>query len=439
MKAKKIIYIVLIVFLCLPAVQSLLKIFPEKPLNGSYELPKKPVLKIKTWFNDDFQEKYNSYLDQTIAFRPFLVRINNQIAFSLFDTALANGVIIGKNNFLFEKNYIDECQGKNFVGEKKIKAEVEKTRYIQQKLAENNQHLIIVLAPGKGTYFPEYIPDKYLNPEKDYPTNYKSYRKHFTESGINLIDFNSWFRSMKDSSHYPLYTKSGIHWSSYGVALAVDSLVKYMEKQAGIDMIDFGWDKLDLTRKARDTDDDIAKGMNLLFPLNNGLLAYPHLTYKDGTGKVKPNVIVVADSYYWCILGTGITARLFNENQFWYYNQEVYSSAWQGSKKFTEINKNDEIKKPNFIIVLFTDANLYRFPYNFFDDVINAFKSPSVPVAALAESKEQKIKKIMDDILASPEWSKEIRKKATERNISFESMLRIDATWMLEQNNSNGN
>lgn len=437
MKTKKIIYIVLIVFLCFPALQSMLKIFPEKPLNGSYELPDKPQLKVKTWFNDDFQEKYNSYLDQTISFRPFLVRINNQIAFSLFDTALANGVIIGKNNCLFEKNYIDECQGKNFVGEQKIKAEVEKAKYIQQKLAENNQHLIIVLAPGKGTYFPEYIPDKYLNPGKDYPTNYKSYRKHLTESGINLIDFNSWFKSMKDTSRYPLYTKAGIHWSSYGVALSVDSLVHYMEKQAGIDMVDFGWDKLDLTRKARDTDDDIARGMNLLFPLNNGLMAYPHLTYKEGTGKVKPNVIVVADSYYWCILGTGIAARLFNENEFWYYNQEVYSSSWQGSKKFTEINKTDEIKKPNFIIVLFTDANLYRFPYNFFDDVINAFKSPSVPVSNLTENKEQKIRKIMDDILASPQWKAEVQKKADKKKVSFETMLRGDATWMYEQNKSN--
>lgn len=434
MKTKKIIYILLIALLCLPALQSFFQLLPEKPLNGSFQIPAKPKLSVKTWFNDSFQEKFNPYLDQTIAFRPFLVRINNQIAFTIFDTALANGVIIGKKNCLYEKNYIEECQGRNFVGEEKIRKEVEKAKILQALLEERKQHLIIVLAPGKGTYFPENIPDNYLNPAKEFPTNYKSYKKHFTESGINLIDFNAWYISMKDTSRYPLYTKAGIHWSTYGVALAVDSLVNYMEKQAGIDMPDFGWDKLELTRKPRETDDDIAKGMNLLFPVSTEILAYPHLTYKNSHEKVKPNVIVIADSYYWCILGPGIAASLFNENQFWYYNQEVYSSSWQGAKKFTEISKNDELKKPKFIIVMFTDANLYKFPYNFFDDALKALNTSTGTSKITGEEKEIKIQRIMNDILASPQWKKEIENKAREKKVSFETMLRGDATWMYEQN-----
>ena len=120
----------MMLLLILPAIQQYTGFIPEKPLKGAIAKPEVPVLSLKTWFDVSFQESYDDYLEQGIGFRPTLIRINNQIAFSLFDTALANSVIIGKDNYLFELNYIKAYEGIDFAGYEKIRDQVEKARLL---------------------------------------------------------------------------------------------------------------------------------------------------------------------------------------------------------------------------------------------------------------------------------------------------------------------
>ncbi|MBK7175462.1 MAG: hypothetical protein IPH84_20100 [Bacteroidales bacterium] len=327
-----ILFFILLTALVLPAIQQYTGLIHEKPLSGAIEKPVRPHLTLKSWFDASFQEKYDDYLEQGIGFRPTLIRINNQVAFSLFDTAQANGVIIGKNNYLYEANYIKAYLGLDYIGDARIREQLTKARFVQDKLKEHNKHFLLIFAPGKASYFPEYFPEGYRN-TKQGPTNYASFINNSKELGVNYIDFNDWFLKMKKTSPYPLYSKTGIHWSLYGVALAVDSLVRYMENVSGKPMIDFGWDGIDLSRTPRDTDDDVAEGMNLLFPISSGELAYPRIRYNEVPGQVKPSVLVVGDSYYWNIMGSGISERLFSNNEFWFYNQEAHNPEMACSKK----------------------------------------------------------------------------------------------------------
>lgn len=437
-RVKQIILFCILLLLALPAIQQYTGIFPEKPLKGAITEPVKPKLTLKSWFDDSFQQTYDDYLEQSIGFRPFLIRVNNQIAYSLLDTALANGVVIGKKNCLYEINYIRAYEGMDFVGEDLINGQVAKAKWIQDKLTAENKHFMVVFAPGKGSFFPEYIPDKYRQrkPGHEVKTNYDFYAKAFRKSGVNFLDFNRWFVQMKDTSRYPLYSKTGIHWSLYGVALAVDSLVKYMEKTATIDMVDFGWDGIELSDKPRDTDNDIANGMNLLFPIRTGTMAYPKLRFTDKPGQVKPNVIVVGDSYYWNIMGSGISARLFGDNNFWFYYREAHNPNYKEPKQISTLNILDEIRKQDFIIVMLTDANLFKFPFGFFDDVEKALKEPVHDTVISPEEKEKRVKEIMVSIRTDKQWSEVIRQKAIKKNITFEEMLRIDANWIFEQNKS---
>lgn len=436
--AKQGILVFIMLMLALPFIQERMQLIPEKPLKGAITEMGRPKLTLKTWFDASFQESYDDYLEQSIGFRSTLIRINNQIAYSLLDTALANGVVIGKNNCLYEINYIRAYEGTDFVGHAAIREQVAKARWLQDKLAETNQHFLVVFAPGKGSYFPEYIPDKYRvrKPGTMVNTNYDVYAQYLKDAGVNFIDFNRWFRQMKDTTTYPLYSKTGIHWSLYGVALSVDSLVRKMEQMAGIDMVDFGWNGIELDDNPRDTDNDIANGMNLLFPIRTGTMAYPRLTFNDPPEKVKPNVIVVGDSYYWNIMGSGISARLFGENNFWYYNREAHNPAFAEPKQISSLDILEEIKRQQFVILLFTDANLYKFPSGFLDDVTRAYRHPEKFGVVDPAEKEKRVQEIMASIRANKEWSESIRQKAVKKNITFEEMLRIDANWVFEQNRS---
>lgn len=421
--------------LVLPAFQLYTGIFPEKPLHGAITVPEKPIFSAKTWFDASYQKSYDDYLEQGIGFRSTLIRINNQIAFSVFDTALANGVIIGKKNCLYEYNYIKAYEGIDFSGFDKINQEIEKAKYIQNKLKESGKQFLIVFVPGKASYFPEFIPDKYQVKDRSF-TNYDTYTKRCREEGINYLDLNKWFMQMKDTSRYPLYTKAGIHWSLYGVALSVDTLVKVMQRMAGIKMVGYGWDGIELSSKPRETDDDIAQGMNVLFPVKTGVLAYPKIRFDEGPDRVKPNVLVVGDSYYWNIMGSGTAARLFGDNNFWYYNREAHNPAWPEPKKVSDLNLVDVIKKQQFIMLMFTEANLSRFGFGFIDDAYNALQHPEKSSIISPAEKEKRVQEIIADIRRKPDMVKLIRDKSVKNKVSFEKMLHGDATWIFEQSRS---
>jgi len=426
---RHILFFVIMLLLILPAIQQYTRFIPEKPLKGAITEPVKPELTFKSWFDVSFQESYDDYLEQGIGFRPTLIRINNQIAYTLFDTALANSVIIGKNNYLYEINYIKAFEGTDFIGNEKIIEQVDNARQLQDLLGGKGKHFFIIFAPGKASFYPEYIPNKYRNPTRS-RTNYEQFTNLCQQSGVHYLDFNRWFVAMKDTSRYPLFTRTGTHWSLYGVALAVDSLVKYMEKSGNMDMVDFGWDGIELSNEPRDTDNDIAEGMNLLFPIPSGKLAYPNLRYGSEEGKVKPDVLVIGDSYYWNIMGSGIASRLFGDNNFWFYNQEAHNPAWPSPKKVSELNLSEELQKVDFVILLATEANLYKFPFGFLDNAIRAYTQPSQAEKMTAPEREEKILEIIAGMRSSKETMVMIRDKAAMKKVTEEEMLRLDAEWI---------
>ncbi len=432
---KNILFGILLLMTGLPMIQRAVPVFRVNPLKGSYDKPSKPEATFKSWFNGSYQESYNDYYQNTIGLRPLLVRLNNQIAYTVFDTALASGVIIGKHNYLFEINYIKAWKGLDFVGQKAIDEQVDKAVFVNNKLREAGKTLLFVMAPGKASFFPEYIPEKYTRITSGKTTNYEAYLKSFRENNLSLIDFNDWFVKMKDTATYPLYPQCGIHWSAYGVALSLDSLIRFIEKDRNIDMVDFGWDGFDLPDTLRSPDYDIADGMNLLFKIPHYPMAYPKIRFGSEEGKVKPNGIVVADSYYWNIFGTGFSARIFNDNNFWYYNEEAHNPTWPAPKKTAGINIIDAVGNADVIIIMATEANLYRFPYGFIDRLYEALvsagnvKASEEPVIK-NPSKEAEILEMMKAIDNTPDWKEKIEKKAAERGISYNEMLKLDATWV---------
>ena len=433
---KNILYGLLMLMLALPLIQRTIPIFNETPLKGAFSIPPKPSFSVDSVFDGTFQEAYNNYFEHTIGFRPMLVRINNQVAYSVFDTALANGVIIGKNNYLFEINYIKAYKGWDYQGDSMVESHAKKADFVHKKLAEAGKTLLFVFAPGKASFFPEYMPENYVQRPSGTVTNHEAFVDKFKEYGLPFIDFNTWFMQMKDTATFPLYPQSGIHWSAYGTALATDSLIHYIEKDRNIDMVDFSWNGFDLPDTLRSPDYDIAEGMNLLFKIPHYPMVYPRVQFGNYEGKTRPNVIVVADSYYWNIFGKGYSSRLFNDNNFWYYNEEVYNSDSAEPRKTAELDMLEELGKADVIIVMATEANLQRFPFGFIDRVYETLTKSKLEEAVLSslDQKEAEIQSIMEGIDANPEWKAKVVQKALDTKVSYDEMLKLDATWVWENN-----
>jgi len=324
---KKTLFVLLLLFLFIPLIQQKLHIIYEAPLNGSFSVQEAPYFTYETWLEGNFQDQQQKYVNENFGFRNFCVRLNNQIAYSFFNYAKANGVIIGKDNYLYEENYIKAFLGTDFIGKDSIIDKVQELKKIQDTLKSKNIDLVVVFAPGKGTFFPEYIPDNYSN-EKKSITNYTYYLEEFNKNDIHFLDFNKWFLQMKDTAPYPLYPKCGIHWSKYGELLAADSIIKYIQTIRNINIAEIQFKNIEIPDTTRDTDDDIERGMNLLFDIPDLKMAYPSFKIVTDSNSIKPKVLTIADSYYWGMFNWGLSNKVFNNGQFWFYNQQIYPDSY---------------------------------------------------------------------------------------------------------------
>jgi hypothetical protein len=365
-KIRNILFVLIIFILIVPIFQNKFNFVELLPLKGAITSSQKEHFSVKGWLSGDFQLKEEHFLNETFGFRSFFIRVNNQIAFSLFNKAKANGVLIGKQNYLYEESYIKAYFGMDFIGFDSTFHRIQRLAFIQDTLKKLNKSLILVFAVGKGSFYPEFFPEKYIS--KRSITNYENHIKQAQRAGLNYIDFNKYFLENKYKTKYPLFPQYGIHWSSYGMCLVADSIIRYIEKLRNIDMPNLYWNDVELS-DPKESDYDIADGMNLEFKLKTFKMAYPRVLVQTDSGKIKPTIMVIADSYYWGIFGNGFT-KAFSKNQFWFYNKQVYPNVLETS----QIDLKDEILKQDVIIIMATEPTLPSLGWGFIERTYDLFK-----------------------------------------------------------------
>lgn len=365
---KKGLLLVAFIALSSPILHNFINIPQFESLKGDVVIPEQVAFSLNKWSTGEYQEGKDNYNNSIFSIRPILIRLNNEFYFRVFKMSRANGVVVGKKNYLYEENYIKAYNGTDFIGEDSLRKTLHKLKFISDTLHKLNKQLIIVFAAGKASFFPEFIPDNYL-PAKE-KTNYKFLSVTAKKMNLNVIDFNQWFMNNKHKSKYPLYPQFGIHWSAYGSTLAADSIIRYIEEKRSIDAPNFGYDGFDF-KQPFETDYDIADGMNLFFNLKSFQMAYPKLKLKKG--ETKPKVLMIADSYYWEMYGKGIS-NCFQDDHFWYYNQLVYPQSNTKETYTNDLDFKSEIDNHEVIIIMATEASLKYIGWGFIEKADLFFK-----------------------------------------------------------------
>lgn len=418
----------MITLLPLPLVYNIFRLPKVGELFGDIQYTTEPVFSRHGWFEGTYQEQFEKFANENFGFRNFFVRLNNQIYFSLFKIPKARTAVIGKDLCLYERGYIKAVYGQDYVGEAEIKKKITQFKTVQDLLKKKNIDLILVFAPGKGSFFPEFIPDS-LKSKPD-TTNLSQYLRFAKEMNINYIDFNTYFIQQKNISPYPLYSKLGMHWSYYGFTLSMDSMVHYIEKLRTIDLPDIAFSNPELSNIPKFYDNDIEQGLNLLFPVDgNYPLAYPEIFYTINATKIKPKALFVADSYYWGIFNSGMPGNVFADTKFWYYNNEIFPDNYTKPTNVNTIDFKSEILKQDAIVVLSTDANLPKLGWGFIERAYDTF------TGAGFENKydDEEIKSSEELIRSDTNTMASLKQKALENKIPLDSMIKINAIWMIDQ------
>jgi len=364
---KKILISILVVFIIGHLIQFSSRIIKLKPLGGVINKIEFPGLSASSWLSGSFQDSVNTWVDQEFGFKPIYIRIYNQIDFSLYGVSHGDAVVVGKDNFLFEEWYVMEYLGYYNIGSEKVKDQINKLQAINDYLNTYNTKLVAILAPGKPYYYPEHMPS---TPEQlNASSNYHDFVNVLETHDIPWIDINKWFITAKDTTAYPLFSKTGTHWSIYGANLVGDSLIKFSQHLLQRPMNGVKFEELKSRSDSKTTDTDLLDLSNLLFTINELNLRYPVLKLDTIVSKEEsPNRVVISDSFFWNLYNIQSNYS-YNNTMFWYYYNSVFPQWENHRPTVKDLNVLEELKKTDLVFIIVTTAGLHKFGYGFIEDV----------------------------------------------------------------------
>lgn len=438
-KFKKIWFILFMVLLSIPMLQNYTGWFKEKPLNGAYIPSIKPKLTLKSLWNYRYQDSAIAYIEENIGFHNTLVRLNNQMIFSIFRESPISGPVLGKNGMLYEESYIAGYVGATFLGNEEVEKISFRLKTAQEILASKGVTLIVVHTPGKASFYPEDIPDKY-HVENKARTNYDAYVEYLTRDEVNFIDLNKHICEMKDTASQTLYCSLSAHWTLYAAVVSLDSIINYMETFTDQELRDFriaGFEKSDTLRNQ---DDDLFKTMNLMILPDHNEVQYPILEYTTDQTKHRPKVLTIGDSYWWTLYAykVEIPQKLFADGGFWFYNKTIYPKR-EPIQNLESINYYDEVNSQEFVLLHTTEATNHLFPYEFCDKYLIGYEKEFAQKITPDEytaidsmymvCRNQSINSIIAEINSNANWKNNIIKQAKEQNTDLETMIYRNAEY----------
>ena len=384
-RTKAILIALTILMLCAFAIQQGTGLFKFKELNGVTETQTKPELTSESFLQGTFQRDVEAYLKQNCGFREPLTRLYNQILWTFFRYAKVvedKRVIITDDNWMFEPWTVEEyyqSRSYNYAVDslemaQKLEAEAQRILELQQALEPYNTHLFVALLPGKEQICGEHIPQGFHYSREKKITAYEFYAKRFKELGINHVNFAEWFMQMKDTVSWPLFPQTGTHWSNLAAQHATDTLVRYMENLAGINMMNILLDK-DFQRTLK-PDADLESLLNLIWPVkkqpNRLSFAYPDY---DSTA-VRPTLITIGDSFYWNILNFIPVWDLFEKVPYWYYFSTAFfdDDDLKVTHKIGELDVLQEVIDADFVMLSYSTGTLYEMSNGFSETLLRKIR-----------------------------------------------------------------
>ncbi len=356
-----------------PFLQQNLQVFHSGMLYGFYPNAPDTRFSFAKWWSGTYRDEKSKYLNDNVGFRPDMVRLNNQVNYSLCGAIHTGRIVEGLDQYLYVSVYTDGYYGRDFIGYDSIIHQLTKLKAIQDTLQRLGKTLILAYSPSKEFVYPEYIP-LYLRSPARTVTNFDAMIHTGDSLGINQVDFNSWFCAMKNKTSEAIYARQGIHWTIYGSYLAADSLARAIERLRNIHMPHPVWTKTEHSTTPKWGDNDVAQTLNLIFPITTEVFTYPQVTYPLDKSMVKPNVIYIGDSFFMAWIAQGEMDNMNNEWQLWYYCKGVMNSSHRENGITMEgYDWTGALKSADCIVIMYTTGNLPELGDGFIERAYNYY------------------------------------------------------------------
>lgn len=404
-----------------------------KPLNGFVNEEQPVELTFKTYYDGTYQNYLTEHAKRETGFREFFIRNYNQVCYSFFDKITNGNIVKGYDDELFLKMYLDEATGvrlkKEYGDVETAKAaamkNVEETLAFIDTLRQHGTEFLFVFAPSKPAIYPEKMPRRYQNEMSDFSLE-EYYIELFKEKGIAHIDFLNYFKAIKDTVSYPLYTKFGTHWAESTMPFVTDSVMRKIASVSGFDLPRIQCTDLNVTTDYLKMDNELNEQINLLFPIPKPALPRPILTLQDTIGKDRPTLLVIGDSYY-NQLSFSCFKTAFKNCDYLQYNKTIYSTrkSYYGKPLSTIYDAAQILEEADVVMAFFTAPMMYNYMFGFIESAYHYYKDGCM-------DDEQAIQSIIERIKDNPQWLEAVKQQAQKNGISLEENLRVNAKYVYD-------
>lgn len=437
----------IIQFICIVAVlliimtQSFTQVIKMKPLDGIEEYEEQAVEgNFKTYYNGIYQDYLTRLAKQNTGFREFFIRNYNQVLYSCFGKSTNHHIVEGRDHELYLKMYLDEITGNTLrkyhptIEDAQAEAQknLEATLRLIDTLHAHGTELLFVFAPSKTAVYPEKMPRWYKKHMADFSLE-EYYIELFKEKDIPHIDFHSYFKAIKDTVSYPLYTRTGTHWAQSTIPFVADSILRKIESVTDYKLSHIQYVDKNLTTDYATLDQELEGKMNLLFPFPKPALPNPVFTLRDTLDTDKPNLLIIGDSYGNQLVLSSF-AKAFNRWDFWIYNRKSYSAVKQYNEKPLDVvyDANQVLKDADIVLAVFTAPMYHNYMFGFAATAQELYQKGDM-------TEEEAILMTMDMIRANSEWMKAIEQQAEKLGVSTEENLRTHAKYYLDSQKNKPN
>ncbi len=218
-------YVAVTLILCLlPSVGML-----WKHDDGSAEnrkLAELPSPRTEQGWNTDFLPELGEYFEDHFAYRQEMVTADAVLRSSILGISTEDGVIDGKDGWLYYKDSLDDYLGTNPLSDRAVYNIARTLRMIQDYVEGSGRNFLFTVAPNKNSLYGEFMP-YYYGVKVSTEHNIDRLRSELDAQEVNYMDLYPLFEAEDEI----LYHKRDSHWNNRGAAMAADALLEALEKE----------------------------------------------------------------------------------------------------------------------------------------------------------------------------------------------------------------
>jgi alginate O-acetyltransferase complex protein AlgJ len=308
-----------------------LRYFDQAPLVGDSATGSPVAWSWRTFIDGKLQAKLTQTVVAAMPVRAFLVRLSNELRYSVFGIANSPEYIVGAGGQLIHRDYVlRHCARNATTAARVARTLIPKLQKVQAHFRARNRVFVYLITPSKAAHMPEAFVGKMHcpNSERVQERVLPELLSQLKAAGVAAVDSASLIHRLKN--RYPevdLFPRGGVHWNALGIAHAAKALVEAINREAGRQIApQVEWSYV-VTRNPAGTDKDVLEIMNLLRPP----LDYPVPEVKFRTpapcaawpvGSMK--VAIVGNSFSSTLSQALVPGACFEHLEYFFYLSKRY-------------------------------------------------------------------------------------------------------------------